>query len=119
MTLPRPASPATVGRHAPCSHFGTMASSPPLIFHVTYEEGGWCLWLAGAPRGAQHFARKEDAVRTGTRHAKATPPSELRVHASDGRLELQRSFPLRPPTPAPGDSSEYFLGRGSVPADEI
>lgn len=88
-----------------------MAPSAPLVFHVTFEAGRWCVWLAGGPPSAAHFVRKEDAVRVAIRHAEAAPPSRLLVHAPDGTLELSKEFG-QPQDPS--DSSEYFIGPGGV-----
>jgi len=95
-----------------------MAPHLPLVFHVTYESETWCLWLAGGTQAAQHFARKEDAVRVGVRHAAAARPSQLLVHSMDGTLELKKAF--GPHAEAkPEDSSEYYIGRGQLPTEEL
>lgn len=91
----------------------------PLTFHVTPESGVWCLWLAGAPNTAQHFARKEDAVRLGLQHAAASPPSQLLVFDPDGRVALTRTFETQTRASVPDRSSQYALGPGSVPRDEV
>ncbi len=90
-----------------------------MVFHVTYEPGGWCLWLAGGNDTVQHFARKEDAVRTGVRHAEAAPPSQLHVYGTDGRVERTRVFEPKSVRPTPSGSSEYFIGPGGVDSDQI
>jgi len=95
-----------------------MARSGPLTFHVTPEDGVWCLWLLGAPNTAQHFARKEDAVRLGVQHASATPPSRLLVFDGDGEVILTRQFDHRTAEPR-SVGSEYALGRGAVSREEI
>ena len=98
---------------------GRSGMARPLAYHVTAEDGGWCLWLAGSTEAPQHFARKADAVRAGIRCAQSAPPSQLLVHAVDGTLERTRTFGLRTGRAAGDLRAEYALPRGAVPPDEI
>lgn len=92
---------------------------PTLVFHVTKCSDGWRLGVAGSSKTLQFFARKEDAVRTGLRHAEAVPPSQLLVLDADGGTEFDHSFQTRDPAPTPQQRAGYAFGPGVLPREKL
>lgn len=73
-----------------------MAQQPKrIVYDVTYDhrKRDWRVAADGNPRAVARASTKDAAIRAAVARAWAKPVAQVRIHAKDGTIQSERTYP--------------------------